>query len=141
MRGSLPESPSNIFPALGESASVPVTPHRQEEKSQQPRLAAWPLVWAELRAQESVLGTADMFERIGRSQTRMSVSAAGKPRRVGPLHPEGAGHWVGCESHSLLSFPISQPRSEAPLEHRVGLRVSRRTLAFRAGEERFGREL
>lgn len=71
----------------------------------------------------------------------MSVSAAGKPCRVGPLHPEGAGHWVGCESHSLLSFPISQPRSEAPLEHRVGLRVSQRTLAFRAGEERFGREL
>lgn len=119
MRGSLPESPSNIFLVFGESASVPVMLHRQEEKSQQPRLAAWTLVWAELRAQESVLGTADMFERIGRSQTRMSVSAAWKLRRVGPHHalrPEGAGRWVGrgleagSEAHSLLSFPISQPR-------------------------------
>lgn len=113
MRGSLPESPSNIFLMLGESASVPVTPHRQEEKSQQPRLAAWTLVWAELRAQESVLGTADMFERIGRSQTRMSVSAAWKPRRVGPLHPEGAGRWVGWRQ-AVKPIPSSPFPSPSP---------------------------
>jgi len=63
---------------FGELASVPVTLCRQAEKSQQPQLAAWMLVWSELTVQESVLGTADMFKRIGRSQTRMSASAVWK---------------------------------------------------------------
>jgi len=84
MGGSLPESPSNLFLVSGEPAPVPATLRRQAGKSQQPRLAVWMLVGGELTAQESVLGTADMFKWRGRSQTKMLVSKAWKLHRVTP---------------------------------------------------------
>lgn len=85
MGGSLPESPTNLFLVFGEPAPVPVTLRRQAGKSQQPRLAVWMLVGGELTAQESMLGTADMFKWQGRSQTKMLVSKAWKLHRVTPV--------------------------------------------------------
>lgn len=84
MGGSFPESPSNLFLVFGELAPVPVTLRRQAGKSQQPRLAVWMLVGGELTAQESVLGTADMFKWRGRSQTKMLASEAWKLHRASP---------------------------------------------------------
>lgn len=85
MGGSLPESPSNLFLVFGELAPVPVMLHRQAVKSQQPQLAVWMLAGGELRAQESVLGTADVFKwQAARSQTKMLVSKAWKLHRVIP---------------------------------------------------------
>lgn len=84
MGGSLPESPSNLFLVFGEPAPVPVMLHRQAGKSQQPRLAVWMFVGGELTAQESVLGTADMFKWRGRSQTKMLVFKVWKSHRVTP---------------------------------------------------------
>lgn len=122
MGGSLPESPNNLFLVFGEPALVPVTLHRQAGKSQQPRLAVWILVRGELTAQESVLGTADMFKWRGRSQTKMLVSKAWKLHRVTPApctspageHGDaGAAHAVGTSSgrgEEEISFPTSQPR-------------------------------
>lgn len=48
----------------------------------------------------------------------MSVSAAGKPRRVGPLHPEGAGRWVGWRQAvnptPSSPFPSCSPGAKLP---------------------------
>lgn len=84
MGESLPESSSNLFLVFGEPAPVPVMPCRQAGKSQQPRLAVWMLIGGELTAQESVLGTADMFKWRGRSQTKMLVFKVWKSHRVTP---------------------------------------------------------
>lgn len=84
MGGSLPESPSNLFLVFGELVPVPVMLHRQAGKSQQPQLAVWMLAGGELTAQESVLGTADMFKWRASSQTKMLVSKAWKLHRVIP---------------------------------------------------------
>lgn len=124
MGGSLPESPSNLFLVFGEPALVPVTLRRQAGKSQQPQLAVWMLVGGELTAQESVLGTADMFKWRGRSQTKMLVSKAWKLYRVTPrcapallgsgdaLHGDaGAARMVGSGGgrwEEERSFPTSQ---------------------------------
>lgn len=100
MGGSLPESPSNLFLVFAELAPVPVMLHRQAGKSQQPQLAVWMLAGGELTAQESVLGTADMFKwRAARSQTEMFVSKAWKSHQGYPVHqPAGeqgdAGWWA-----------------------------------------------
>lgn len=84
MGGSLPESPSNLFLVFGELAPDPVMLHRQAGKSQQPQLAVWMLAGGELTAQESVLGTADMFKWRASSQAKMLVSKAWKLHRVIP---------------------------------------------------------
>lgn len=121
MGGSLPESPSNLFLVFGELAPVPVMLHRQAGKSQQPRLAVWMLAGGELTAQESVLGTADMFKWRARSQTKMAASKVWKLHRVTPVpctSPLGAGTCRGCLSGGQerggrgaeeRSFPTSQP--------------------------------
>lgn len=85
MGGSLPESPNNLFLVFGEPSPVPVMLHRQAGKRQQPRLAVWMPVGGELTAQESVLGTADMFKWRGRGQTKMLVSEAWKLHQVTPV--------------------------------------------------------
>lgn len=129
MGGSLPESPSNLFLMFGEPAPVPVTLRRQAGKSQQPRLAVWMLVGGELTAQESVLGTADMFKWQGRSQTKMLVSKAWKLHRVTPVpctsparerghitqRDAGAARTAGTgggRGEEESSFPTSQPGEE-----------------------------
>lgn len=84
MGGSLPESPSNLLLVLGELAPVPVTLRRQAGRASSPNLQFGRLSGGELTAQESVLGTADMFKRRGRSQTKMLVSKAWKLHWVTP---------------------------------------------------------